>query len=475
MINRNSVLLCGFAVLLCAGCANLLQVDQGRMDFVKGKYHQSRLSMETAARMHKESSEKSVAAITWNEAQKLFTRGAYSPMYRDAISAYFYMALDALAENRSDDAMAALNQMLAVHEQIAIQFSNATQNYMSDEMKAKDKAAMLSYIPSAESLIMGNKQITPEQAEQIRQTVNEARAKSELAFNEIWDKSTAELQRSDQYADNGLAQFYNPAAMLLTSFLMGFNGQPQAKETAASCLASIKGMAPISSNAVSKCLDEDSSAFHGKLLVIVATGHGPILVSHNIDLNGIIGTKIFAYTDLPSKDDSRKAMNPSFDPLVPIVMQHGEDSQMTEVATEMFNNLNAEFQHMKSRLMREQVIRVLIRDVMALSASVYVGVEHNRAVGIAMGVSWAIIRQFLMNPELRCMQKTPWAYHVAFMDIPEDRTVNLSHPALSWQQSVSIPDDYDSAVLYVDLPGDLQSVNTVKVLPVNLANTVSEQ
>ncbi len=447
--------------MLLVGCQNL-PVDRGRAEFLKGNYSTSRMEMEKTEQMHVDASQESVASITWDEAQKLVANGPYAPMYRDVLQGYFYMSLDALGQWRIDDAVAALDQMLAVHDQLATQYAEPQVNEMSDEMKEKDLQSMLSYLPADDSSAANNTEI------------KDKRAKHEEQFNEIWEKATAELQRTDQYANNGLVSFYNPVALLLAAFLNGFNGSPHSRKTAETCLTAIKGIAPGASYKLWKCLENSRGAFHGKAMVIVATGQGPLLVSHNIDLNGIIGTKVFSFTDLPSKADSLSERNPNFDPMASMTIQTNGQDLNTEVATEMYDSLNAEFQRKKSRMMREQIIRVLIRDVLATATSLVVGHKY-QVVGWSIAAGWFFVRQPLMSPDVRCMKNAPWAYHVAFLDIPEDRHLTLKLGHDPWSMPVDIPSSYDSAVIYVNLPGDMSSMNAIQVLPVNLQNVSNAQ
>ncbi len=447
--------------MLLVGCQNL-PVDRGRAEFLKGNYSTSRMEMEKTEQMHVDASQESVASITWDEAQKLVANGPYAPMYRDVLQGYFYMSLDALGQWRIDDAVAALDQMLAVHDQLATQYAEPQVNEMSDEMKEKDLQSMLSYLPADDSSAANNTEI------------KDKRAKHEEQFNEIWEKATAELQRTDQYANNGLVSFYNPVALLLAAFLNGFNGSPHSRKTAETCLTAIKGIAPGASYKLWKCLENSRGAFHGKAMVIVATGQGPLLVSHNIDLNGIIGTKVFSFTDLPSKADSLSERNPNFDPMASMTIQTNGQDLNTEVATEMYDSLNAEFQRKKSRMMREQIIRVLIRDVLATATSLVVGHKY-QAAGWGIAAGWFFVRQPLMSPDVRCMKNAPWAYHVAFLDIPEDRHLTLKLGHDPWSMPVDIPSSYDSAVIYVNLPGDMSSMNAIQVLPVNLQNVSNAQ
>ena len=379
-MKRPFIASCFGALIFLVGCCSL-PVDKGRTEFLKGNYGASRFSMATVEAQHVDASQKSVAGITWEEVKKLFVRGEYTPMYRDVLQAYFYMALDALGEQRTDDAVVALEQMLAVHDQIAAQFAEPQDSEMSDEMKAKDLETVLELLPQPNTSTDFATEAEKFAAEQYNQKVEDARKKSEDAFNEIWGKAVAELQRTDQYAGNGLAQFYNPAAVLLSTFLNGFNGNPQALENAKANLTAVKGIAPLTSQLLWRCLEKSRDAFHGKVMVIVAGGHGPVLVSHNIDLKGIIGTKVFEFTDLLGKADSLSAHNANFDPLSPVTVEAGGQTFNTEVAMEMYNNLNAEFQRRKGRMMREQVIRVLIRDVAALASSITIGYEVAKKKG----------------------------------------------------------------------------------------------
>lgn len=469
-MKQNAVASSLLMVVFLIGCHSL-PVDKGRSEFLKGNFHVSRMEMEKAEQMHVDASQKSVVAITWDEAQKLFIRGPYAPMYRDALQGYFYMALDSLGQRRTDDAVAAFDQMLAVHEQIALQFAEPRINEMSDEMKEKDLQSMLSYLPTAEELSVGTTAEEKMVIDANKAEINEKRAKHEAQFKEIWEKATAELQRTDQYADNGLVAFYNPVALLLATFLNGFNGNPHALKTAETCLTAIRGIAPETSHFLWKCLERPMVAFHGKVMVVVATGHGPRLTSHNIDLNGIIGTKVFAFTDLSPKAECLAIRNMNFDPLLPVTVTAGSLSLDTELAVEMYDSLNAEFQRRKSRLMREQIIRVLVRDVAATASSIYVGVKYNKLVGGAIAGGWFFLRQPLMAPDVRCMEEAPWAYQVAFLDIPEDRRLMLKFQYEPWVLPVEIPSSYDSAVVYVNIPGDAQSKEQIQILPVNLGNT----
>ncbi len=447
---------------LLEGCFSL-SVDEGRAQFIKGNYDISRVEMEKTEQAHMEASQKSVASLTWDEAQKLVTNGPYAPMYRDALQGYFYMALDALGQWRFDDAVAALDQMLAVHEQIATQYAEPQVNEMSDEMKERDLQSMLSYLPEDNSTEANNEKI------------KEKRKLHEEQFEEIWEKAKAELQRTDQYANNGLVSFYNPAALLLAAFLNGFNGNPHARKTAETCLTAIKGIAPGTSYKLWKCLEKPREAFHGKVMVIVATGIGPVLVSHNIDLKGVIGTKVFAFTNLPPKSNSLSECNLNFDPLASVTIQANGQDFKTEVATEMYDSLNAEFQRKKSRMMREQVVRVLIRDVLATATSLVIGYKYDMRVGLGIAAGWFFARQPLLAPDIRCMKNAPWAYQVAFLDIPEDRRLMLNLGHDPWGMPIDIPSSYDSAVVYVNLPGDVSATNALQVLPVNFDNVSTSQ
>ena len=447
---------------LMEGCFTL-SVDEGRAKFLKGNYDASRLEMEKTEQAHMEASQKSVASLTWDEAQKIVAKGPYAPKYRDALQGYFYMALDALGQWRFNDAVAALDQMLAVHEQIAMQYAEPQVNEMSDEMKEQDLQSMMSLLSTGDLSDANTSEVV------------EKRKQHEEQFKEIWEKATAELQRTDQYANNGLVSFYNPAALLLAAFLNGFNGNPQARKTAETCLTSIRGIAPGASYKIWKCLEKPREAFHGKVMVIVATGQGPVLVSHNIDLKGIIGTKVFAFTDLPSEADSLSERNPNFDPMASMTIQTNGQDLNTEVATVMYDSLNAEFQRKKSRMMREQVVRVLIRDVVATATSLVIGLKYNKLAGWCIAAGWFFVRQPLMAPDIRCMRNAPWAYHVAFLDIPEDRRLLLKIAHDPWAIPVDIPSSYDSAVVYVNLPGDASATNALQVLPVNFDNVSTSQ
>lgn len=124
--------------------------------------------------------------------------------------------------------------------------------------------------------------------------------------------------------------------------------------------------------------------------------------------------------------------------------------------------------------MREQIIRVLIRDVLATATSLVVGHKY-QAAGWGIAAGWFFVRQPLMSPDVRCMKNAPWAYHVAFLDIPEDRHLTLKLGHDPWSMPVDIPSSYDSAVIYVNLPGDMSSMNAIQVLPVNLQNVSNAQ
>ncbi len=466
--------LLGLLAVCLAGCGSVksfgLAVDNGRSKFVQHDYVGSQAFCNQAVSDFNAYTHRSTMALTWDELAKMATLGAYVPMYRDVISAYFYLALDALAQQRPAEAFANLNRMLGVHDQIARQFENPAENELSDEMKAKDMEQMLSLWKPV--VIPAN--ATAEERQQLKAyaiKMEQEKKKSEKAFNSTWNKAAAELRRTDRYANKGLADFYNHAALLLTAFLGGWNDTASSKELASACLTTAQGHAPNTEEKLWNCLDR-SGSFQNKVFVIVASGHGPVLSSRNINVNGIKGTMMFAYTDLHPKNVAMTEMNPGFKPLAPLVVQSDSEQMRTEVATEMFDSLNAEFQQRKSRLLREQIVRVLIKDAIAVSAAIIAEKQWGKEdsipwIAMAIAGSHLFLRQLLMTPELRCMENAPWAYQVALVEMPSSRQLRLKTNGMPRELTATIPLACNSAVVYVNFPGD-NGKASVRVLPISM-------
>ncbi|MBQ7179517.1 MAG: hypothetical protein IJS08_19015 [Victivallales bacterium] len=464
----------GLLAVCLTGCGDVksfgLAVDNGRSKFVRHDYVGSQASCSQAVSDFNAHTHKSTMALTWDEISKLATRGAYVPMYRDVLTAYFYLALNALAQQRPAEAFANLNRMLGVHDQIARQYAEPAENELSDEMKAKDMEQMLSFWKP----VVIPENATAEERQQLKAyalKMEQEKKKSERAFNVTWNKAAAELRRTDRYANKGLSDFYNHAALLLTAFLAGWNDTASSKELVSACLTTAQGHAPATEEKLWNCL-ESSGSFQNKVFVIVATGHGPVLSARNINVNGITGTTVFAYTDLHTKNVAMAEMNPGFNPLAPLAVHADSEHVHTEVATELFASLNAEYQQRKSRLLREQVIRVLIKDAIAVTIAIIAEKQWGKEKGIpwialAIAGSHFFLRQLLMTPELRCMENAPWAYQVALVEMPSSRQLRLKTNGVPRELTASIPPACNSAVVYVDFPGG-NGKASVRVLPISM-------
>ena len=136
----------------------------------------------------------------------------------------------------------------------------------------------------------------------------------------------------------------------------------------------------------------------------------------------------------------------------------------------MFASLNAEFQQRKGRLLREQIIRVLIRDAIAVTTAIIAQKQWGKEdsipwIAMAIGGGHYFLRQLLMTPELRCMQNAPWAYQVALVEMPSSRQLHLKSNGMPRELTANIPQACNSAVVYVDFPGN-NGKASVRVLPV---------
>ena len=422
-------------IVTLTGCVTpvKLPTDHGREEFLKGDYSKSRISLGTAEAIHHDFSRESTMGLTMKELEKLVTLGKYTPMYRDVISAYFYMALDSLAQNNPSQARAALDKMLKVHDQIQRQYGNPeeTINELSDETKKKDLDEVKGLIPDDD----------PKKQNTLAQ------------YAKTWETAKRELERTDRTFDNQITDFYNQAAIILAAFLGGWSNTPSGLELLESCIPNVLGHAPAT---LAKLTDyqEQDNGFQNKLLVIIAAGQGPKLISKSISLK-----------DIPGKKKAMEALQ-GFNPVAPIRISADSDFVFTEVATEMYTNLNAEFQKIKGRLLREQLIRVFLRDALVIGTTTVLATQYSKMAWWLLGL-WAIGRQYLMDPEQRCLQSMPWAYQVALLEIPQSRSLTLTGKSINGNIVVPIPATARSGVLYVNLPG-LNAPPTVKLFPLSI-------
>ena len=414
---RYCLLLLAAMVCLC-GCktTKLLPTDYGRQAFLHGDYTQGVTLLEQAKAEQREFTQQSYASLYGSLMKKTFVLGAYQPMYRDRFLTYFYLGMSHLGLQENDQAATEMEEMLRMMDELAAECSQPVEETSLEEIQneVQDDTGKLS----------------------------DYYAQTQEEFNHF-----ADLEK-----DPSLARFYNPAALLLAAFLEGIDGND---EEFAFCCAKVAecGKAP---ETLRRLREGFSSALAGKALVILAVGHGPLLTERVIGVESA-QLKLMSFTALQGEDECRVRQNGDFEPMQPLRIQVGPWQLSSEVAANMFTTLAADFSRRERRLYWEQLIRVLVRDLIAEGMIIggSRGAKRSLARMLIAGfgsIGWFFARQKLMTPDLRCLQDAPWAYQVALVDIPDDRLVHFLPAVEGGLESVAAIPECQNAVVYLNCP-----------------------
>lgn len=407
------VLLLALALCGCRTVVPPLTTDHGRQAFLRGDYARSAEVLEQAKTEQREFTQQSYASLYGSLMKRTFVRGAYQPMYRDRFLAHFYQGLNYLALRQPAQAAAEMGEMERMMDELDAECATPPEDTDVDSLQEElddDSGKLKSY----------------------------------------YDQTQEEFANfADLRNDPDLARFYNPAALLLAAFLEGLDGND---EEFAYCCAKVaeSGQAPLTLQRMREAVG--ANALAGKALVVIAVGHGPRLTER------VIGSekakaKLMSFTTLLSEEECLQRQNGDFDPRRPIPMQVGEWRLSAEVAANLYTSLAAEFARRERRLYWEQLVRVLVRDLIAEGIIIAGGRRAKRSLARMLitggaSVGWFFARQKLMTPDLRCLQDAPWDYQVALVDIPPDRQVNFQTPIPC---DVAIP-PCENAVVYLNCP-----------------------
>ncbi|MBR6471467.1 MAG: hypothetical protein IKS83_06695 [Victivallales bacterium] len=436
----NLLLLSGIAWLAICGAScrttRPLSVDYGREAFLRGDYESSKDLLDQAMDEQIKVTQKSQvrrAADVLNKAA--VSQGEYEPMFRDAFQTYFYLALNHLGQGNSGGALAELEAM---------------SSRLWDPLYAQ-----------AQGWEEGAKEYGNEMENALAQRGN---SQTEADYRKCWQEHQDWLNFADQSANAALARCCNPASCLLGAFLAGLANKEADRrdDRTFTFLGKVfdSGLAQETCGRISNGL-KSPQGLDNKVLVIVASGKGPVLAARKV---GVGFMTVFSFTSLPEEKEAMRAENGAFDPdASPVTVWVDDGPTETEVAAKMYEGLALEFAARERRLFWEQFSRIFIRDAAVVAGSQVgakmVGDDHAVAKNvIRFGVPaiWLFARQFdwNMKPDLRCMQRSPWLYRVALVDIPKDRTLTLtSESPNDGEIQVVIPDGWISAVLYVDFHG----------------------
>ena len=420
MHHCHSIFLVCVGVLGClaVGCKTVrpLDVDNGRVAFLQGQFDLSQTMLTQAEMAQRTKDQSSYSKLFGDLMTKTFARGGYQAMFRDRFLTHFYLALDYLGMGMPKKALTEMRKMLRLMDKLSIDCEAA---------------------PGRDGLA------------EVSEELNQEGLQDKL--RKYHDSTLSYWDFADQEADWQKARFYNSAALLLAAFLEGCqNGASDEFQYACRLIEESQ----LGRRTVLELLNGVNGGLSNWVLVIAAVGKGPVLVERKI---GVTGAQLISFTALPKEHDSLVQQNGlNFDPERPLLLEAGGQTTATEIAARLFTSLAADFALRENRLYWEQIIRVVVRDLLVeggiLGGSEWIDDAKTALwVKILGSITWFFVRQALMAPDLRCLQRAPWDYQVALLKLPADRQMTCRLATESVQ--VTFPDDFRNAVLYLDCYG----------------------